>query len=268
VIVHGGSDTFALAASARLLRRPRQLVAVDFLIPASRRYAKIQRWVLRGVTAWVCIRRGDIETLASRYDVERGRCHFVFFPPTFDPTDVVADPHVPVPERYVFTSGFAQRDWETLFAALTQVDSNALVSVVRDRIPPSARDLPARIVVLDHVSPEEGRSLAAGATIVIVPMVDTELPAGPSVLVDAMALGRPVIASDTRGTRDYVTDGLTGWLVPPHNADALARQIAVVLSDPADRARVGEQARRIAMTEYSAAQFANTIAEVLNSTPR
>jgi len=75
-------------------------------------------------------------------------------------------------------------------------------------------------------------------------MILTDLPAGPSVLVDAMALGRAVIATDTPGTRDYVDDGVTGWLVPPGDPDAMADAIRNCLADDAARERIGHAAAR------------------------
>jgi glycosyltransferase involved in cell wall biosynthesis len=56
------------------------------------------------------------------------------------------------------------------------------------------------------------------------------------VIVEAQAMGRPVIATDHGGARETVLPGETGWLVPPGDADALAAALAEVLDqDPATR---------------------------------
>ena len=50
-------------------------------------------------------------------------------------------------------------------------------------------------------------------------------------ILEAMALSRPVVASDVGGIPEMITDGVTGLLVPPHDADTLAAAITRVLLD-------------------------------------
>ena len=262
VVLHAGSDVFAVAGAMRALHRQTRLVVVDFLIPGTTRLSSVQNWALQRVDAWVCIRSGDIETLGRRFKIDRERCRFAYFPPTFDPEQVPAAAPPITTDRYVFASGSAHRDWSTLFDALEHVDCDAIISAELDRLPPGAATRSPRIQVTDHVSPADGQSLAARALVVVVPMRETELPAGPSVLVDAMALGRAVVATETRGTTDYVRDGITGWLVPAGDATALAEAINHALNEPVLRERIATAARRAAVEQFSPAQFAAAITEL------
>jgi glycosyltransferase involved in cell wall biosynthesis len=63
------------------------------------------------------------------------------------------------------------------------------------------------------------------------------------VLIEAMALGRPLIAPREGGPRVIVADGETGLLVPPRDPDALAEAIDRLLADPERRAAMGRAAR-------------------------
>jgi len=63
------------------------------------------------------------------------------------------------------------------------------------------------------------------------------------VLIEAMALGRPVIAPRLGGPCEIVADGETGLLVPPRDPDALAAAIIELVGAPARRAAMGRAAR-------------------------
>lgn len=63
------------------------------------------------------------------------------------------------------------------------------------------------------------------------------------IMVEAQAMGRPVIATDHGGARETVIAGETGWLIPPGDADALAEALAEALAlDGAKRTRMAARA--------------------------
>jgi phosphatidylinositol alpha-mannosyltransferase len=66
------------------------------------------------------------------------------------------------------------------------------------------------------------------------------------VLVEAMAVGLPVVCSDIPGYRDVVHDGRDGLLVAPRDPEALATAVRGLLDNPARRAAMGEAARATA----------------------
>ncbi len=68
---------------------------------------------------------------------------------------------------------------------------------------------------------------------------------------EAMAAGRPVVASAVGGLRDLVVDGETGLLVPPGDPVALRAALARLLGDAGLRERLGRAARERARTELS-----------------
>jgi glycosyltransferase involved in cell wall biosynthesis len=61
--------------------------------------------------------------------------------------------------------------------------------------------------------------------------------------MEAMAVGKPVIASRIGGLPEIVTDGETGILVEPGDSDALRTAIATLVNDPALAARMGAAGR-------------------------
>lgn len=91
--------------------------------------------------------------------------------------------------------------------------------------------------------------LLAAADLFVLPSLWEGLPMA---LVEAMAAGLPVVATDVSGTRGVMVDGETGLLAPPGDAAALARAIGALLDDPARAAAMGAAARRRVETQFSA----------------
>ncbi|HLN65169.1 MAG TPA: glycosyltransferase family 4 protein [Symbiobacteriaceae bacterium] len=87
------------------------------------------------------------------------------------------------------------------------------------------------------------------------------------VVVEAMAAGRPVVATRVGGVPEVVVDGETGLLVPPEDPGALAAAIRRLLRDPALAQRMGQAGRRRAgelfsdrrMAEQTAAMYEELI---------
>jgi glycosyltransferase involved in cell wall biosynthesis len=96
----------------------------------------------------------------------------------------------------------------------------------------------------------------------VVVHASTEPEAFGRVVIEAQAMGRPVIASDLGGPVETVEHGVTGWRVPPGDAAALAAAIELVLALPAaDRAELARRARGAVLHNYTvAAMQAATLA--------
>jgi glycosyltransferase involved in cell wall biosynthesis len=72
----------------------------------------------------------------------------------------------------------------------------------------------------------------------------------PRSAMEAAAMGLPIVATDIRGCRQVVDDGVTGQLVPARDAGALGEAIRALTSDPHRRGRMSSAARRRATEEF------------------
>jgi glycosyltransferase involved in cell wall biosynthesis len=80
-------------------------------------------------------------------------------------------------------------------------------------------------------------------------------------VLQAMASGLPVIASDVGGLPEAVVDGETGLLVPPRDVGALSATLARLLADPLERRLLGEAAR-VRARRFSEVRFVTEVCEV------
>lgn len=101
---------------------------------------------------------------------------------------------------------------------------------------------------------EELPQLLAAADLCVVPSTRPE-PFG-LVAIEAMAVGTPVVAAGHGGVVEAVVDGVTGTLVPPRDAVALAETMRALLEAPRLRARMGLAARRRVRERFTAGHYA------------
>jgi glycosyltransferase involved in cell wall biosynthesis len=81
------------------------------------------------------------------------------------------------------------------------------------------------------------------------------------VLLEAMALGKPVIAAEAGGPLEIVADGETGLLFAPGNAESLAAAMKRLLADAPMRKRMGEAGRKRYEEMFTAQQMAEKMRE-------
>jgi glycosyltransferase involved in cell wall biosynthesis len=73
----------------------------------------------------------------------------------------------------------------------------------------------------------------------------------PFALLEAMALGIPIVATDISGVRDVVGNQQAGWLAAPQDAQALAAKIAAACTQPDEAQRRARTARQLVETRFS-----------------
>ena len=73
----------------------------------------------------------------------------------------------------------------------------------------------------------------------------------PKSLIDACAIGRPIITTNSIGCKDVVDDGVNGFLIPVRDSDALAQKLRILIENKELRIRMGKAAREKAEREFS-----------------
>jgi glycosyltransferase involved in cell wall biosynthesis len=94
---------------------------------------------------------------------------------------------------------------------------------------------------------DEVRPHIARADMVVLPSYREGMPRS---LMEASAMGKPVIATDVVGCREVVEHGRTGLLVPVRDSEALAKAIIELARDPEQRARMGAAGREKMLREF------------------
>lgn len=153
-----------------------------------------------------------------------------------------------------------------LFQALALLkDHNIILNIIGDGNLKSQYEQEAlqlnllkRIRFMGRVSEEELIKQYQEADLLILPSINSHEAFG-LVLIEAMACGLPVIASDLPGVRSVFQDGKQGLLCQAGNADDLAKKIDQVLKDEPKRQKMAIKARQLAEDRYAWEKIADSI---------
>lgn len=163
----------------------------------------------------------------------------------------------------VFAGGNSMRDYTTLIEAAHNLP--AQVTIAANFGPGSM--LPSNVRV-GSVSHSRFVELMHRASVVVVPLQQgAERSAGQQTYLNAMAMGKAVVVTDSPGARDYILDRKTGIVVPPGMSKELAAAIRWVLN-PANQVEVNrmrERARIEARDRFSPADYADSVLNVVRT---
>jgi glycosyltransferase involved in cell wall biosynthesis len=133
-------------------------------------------------------------------------------------------------------------------ARLVLVGEGPQLPLIQDFL--TSRDLPGRVSLLG-LRTDVARLLAAADVFLL-----TSISEGiPLTVIEAMAAGLPVVATDVGGVGEVVAEGRTGLLAPAGDDVALAEKLASLADDPSLRAQLGRQGRERAEALFSETQM-------------
>ena len=214
----------------------------------------ISRRSLRRVDRYIAVSTPVARACAS---LSEGSLQTFDIIPPFVPDEVfqldgtARPPFVPPQGDYLMFAGALapHKGIDVLLEAWQGLKSPIPLVLVGLRSHDTPRQFPDGVIVVENVPHSDVLRAWQHSTIAVVPSRWPE-PFATSA-IEAMAVGRPVVASAVGGLPDMIQDGVTGTLVPPNNSHALLRSIAMLIAEPELRTRMGQAARHHA-ANYSA----------------
>lgn len=229
--------TIGLTATQRLRRR-------------ADRYIAVSTPVAQGCRSLVADSQRPIEVIPP------------FLPDdSFQTLDAARPAFVPAEGSYVMFAGALgpHKGVDVLLEAYEGVDRAVPLVLLGLRRQDTPHRFPDGVIVVENVPHGDVLRAWAHCAIAVVPSRWPE--PCPLVALEAMAAGRPLVASAVGGLPDLVLDGTTGILVPPGDVSALRASILQLLTEPERCARMGRAARQRALG-YSASTLVPQIERV------
>jgi glycosyltransferase involved in cell wall biosynthesis len=160
------------------------------------------------------------------------------------------------------------RDYATLAAAIDSLDAKATIVAHQRNV--EGLELPSNVTFRSGLPSTALRELYARAACVVLPQHDETFAFGSeggglTALLEAMAMGKAIVASERPVLRDYVDDGVEALVVPPGDERALRAAVERVLGDRELARSLGAAARAKVERSCASTVFAAELAPLLRS---
>lgn len=266
VVTWGEKLTLAMLLQQRFSRRTKPHVALmyQFEKPNIRIPLELLKRNLHAVVTWSSVQR---RALIERLHYPRERIflvrHYVdqlFYSPRPGANDMIC------------AVGAEMRDYTTLVEAARGTGLRCHIATDHVRVPGNLRTLSDRRIPIEDIVAQDSAGITAGrkplgelrdlyarSRFVVIPLLPSDTDNGVTCILQAMAMGKPVICSATRGQVDVIEDGVTGLYVPVGDAAALRAAILSLWNDPQLCSRMGLQARAFVERHHTLERFTSTV---------
>jgi glycosyltransferase involved in cell wall biosynthesis len=245
-------------------RKPHIAMMYQFEKPNIRVPLKLLKNNLHAVVTWSSVqRRALIERIgfpSERAYLVRHYVDQLFYSPR------------PIEEDMICAVGAEMRDYATLREAIRGTGLRCHIATDHVRIPGRIRLLSDRRVPIENIIAKadteitEGRlaltdlrNLYARSKFVVVPLLSSDTDNGVTVALEAMAMGKAVICSRTRGQVDVIKEGVTGLYVPVGDPAAMRAAILSLWNEPQRAQQMGQHARAYVEKHHTLEIFTSAV---------
>jgi glycosyltransferase involved in cell wall biosynthesis len=216
------------------------------------------------VQGWITVNQVQADLLRNRL-----RCNSVKVEAISQGVDTIfynVEKAKPEKTGCILSVGTEMRNYSLLLDAVRSLDVTTIIQASSSWMQGTREILPAMpdkvVVQTKRLSYPKLRNLYAGASIVVVPLHDTYQAAGITTILEAMAMGRCVIATRSKGLPDVLQDEVTGVIVEP-TAEDLSQAIRSLLADSEKARHLGENASKLVRETVSLESHASQVASFI-----
>jgi glycosyltransferase involved in cell wall biosynthesis len=244
VITEGVRTSMAYALLCLLTFRPSRQIMTEVFIDEARpddlRW-RIKTWwhglLAQRALGIITNSTAELTTLASRYGMDPGRLRFV-----------PLNTNIPNPARseqddgFVLCAGRTLRDYNTLLLAARHIAAPVIIICGQHDLDEITLPLPTNVTVYKEIPRAAYLDFVRRSRVLALPLLPTERSTGQVVMLEAMAMGKPVVTTASPGTLDTIRHGENGFIVDLEDAAALTHQVNALLRDHELARRIGDAA--------------------------
>jgi len=215
----------------------------------------LQRFAFHSVDLICVSAQQEIDIYSERLGLDPDKFRFVPWH-----TNILNPGRVSSDGGYVFSAGRTGRDWDTFLDAVNDMPWE--VVVVSSAALTRHRAVPKNVTIYSDIPYSQYLELLHGARVVVVPLECHVYSSGQVAFLEGMALGKPVVATDVIGTRDYINHNENGLLVAPYSVSDIRDAIQRILTDEPLSERIRQGAIDSVMARHTLGAYVDRILQL------
>lgn len=254
----------AVGLISRILHKSRKILALNMIAPSHKGFAgflqnNIFHYAMNVSSFYLTINSPNyINSNAQRFRIEKRKI-FVLIDPVIESADEQGDIQS---KGYVFCGGEAQRDWMLYLDLASKMPDIEFIGVARKKFFNKSLSIPKNVIMMFDINHDIFYSLMRGASLVLVPL-NSIIPGGLIIIGKAGLMKKPIIATKTPSTANYISDGKTGYLVDLGDNSSFVEKTRELLSNKEKQEIFGSSLRDSLMEKYSASAYTKDLKSIL-----
>jgi len=246
----------------KIFRMKRELIILSFIYrPRSNKLINrlrylVTRFGLSSAKKIICYSEYEKVRYTELFNFVSGK----FYSTSLGKTYIVSTPVEKESKKYIFSAGQSNRDYDVLIRSIYNIDINLLIATSNEIKIPSKLKTKVKVQQLHGSDFQEALNKSL---ITILPLKDIDYSSGQVVLINAMALGKCVIITDTNWAIDYLQHGINAWIVPPGDSKALSFALDYLLKNDNIRAKIEKNAKEYYETNLNGKAFAHRLIKII-----
>lgn len=220
---------------------------------------KLAQQALKTVDKFIVHSTAELEIYSRYLNLPTNKFEFV---PLHKPLMTITEAEY-IEKPFILSMGSANRDYELLFKAIKKTGYPLVVVAPKHSL--TGLDIPSSVTIKSNLSLTECRKLVQQARLNIVPIDNNHTASGQVTVIEAMMYCKPVIATNTLGTQDYIVNKKTGYLTTPKSETDLLNAIDLLWNDKEVRDKIASNAQEFVKTELSHKTTATRLIQILNT---
>lgn len=265
IICWNFTTSIATGIACKILRKKRRILGLNIIAPGRTGILNsfrnnLFRLVMRSPDFYITINSNSyISEYSKRFKLPETKFHVLhdsIHPTNFpDKSDYEGD--------YIFCGGEAKRDWETLFKACRLTPDINYICIARKKFFSHELEIPSNVQMFFDLDEKQFNDYMRRSAIVALPL-NSAVPAGLIVLLNAALLKKPVIVTRTSSTENYITDNETGMLSTMFDHKELASKITALHTNRLKRQALGTALHDVVLDKYSTEKYTCRLIDILH----